>query len=134
MLEQTGCSAVMIARGAIGNPWIFKRTKEYLRTGSVPPPPGVEERLAVALEHARLNMEQKGDVRGLREMRKHVANYTKGLWCGARLREAIYEIERYDAMEALLEEYLETLSRREEGRTVVFRPRPGDPEKEAVGA
>ncbi len=122
MLEQTGCSAVMVARGAIGNPWIFGRTKEYLRTGVVPPPPDRAERLRMALEHARLSMEYKGEVRGLREMRKHVANYTKGLWCGARLREAIYGIERYDAMEALLEEYLEAAAARDEGRIRAFRP------------
>ncbi|MFO7768666.1 MAG: tRNA dihydrouridine synthase DusB [bacterium] len=140
MLEETGCAAVMVARGAIGNPWIFQRTREYLRTGTVPSPPDVEERLGVALEHARLSMEHKGEVRGLREMRKHVADYTKGLWCGARLREAIYGIEEYGAMEELIEEYLEAAALRDAGEGGTFRPRTGGgtmagaSEKEAVGA
>jgi len=140
MLEQTGCAAVMVARGAIGNPWIFQRTREYLETGRVPPPPEASEKLALALEHARLNMEQKGELRGLRQMRKHVANYTKGLWCGARLREAIYRIEAYEEMERLIREYLEALEERDAGRVRSFRPRTDSGEtdhpehREAVGA
>lgn len=139
MLEQTGCAAVMVARGAIGNPWIFQRTREYLERGSVPPPPEASEKLDLALEHARLNMEQKGELRGLRQMRKHVANYTKGLWCGARLREAIYRIEAYEEMERLIREYLEALEERDAERVRSFRPRTdGEADRsehrEAVGA
>ncbi|MFC1544299.1 tRNA dihydrouridine synthase DusB [Gemmatimonadota bacterium] len=78
MLERTGCAAVMVARGAIGNPWIFGRTQAYLKTGELPPEPTPRERLELALEHARLSVKQKGEPRGLREMRRHVSNYTRG--------------------------------------------------------
>ena len=110
MLETTGCAAVMVARGAIGNPWIFSRTKRYLESGELPPQPVVEERLSVALIHARFNVEEKGEMRGMREIRKHISNYTKGLWCGSRLRHAIIKTESLEAMEEIMARYLEMLA------------------------
>ena len=109
MMEETGCAAVMIARGAVGNPWIFMRTKTYLETGTLPPEPSVGERLELALLHARFNVEEKGEVRGMREIRKHVSNYTKGLWCGSRLRHAILKAELLDTMESIVAEYMDTM-------------------------
>lgn len=132
MLDQTGCAAVMIARGAIGNPWIFARTSTYLRAGIDPGEPPAHERLERALEHARLAVEQKGERRGLREMRRHVSNYTRGLWYGSRLRQAIYQIERTGQLEDLVEEYLQALDRHMEGSDATFAPARHD--GEAVGA
>jgi tRNA-dihydrouridine synthase len=97
----------MIARGAIGNPWIFRRTKKYLETGVLPPEPSVEDRLNFALLHARRNVENKGEARGIREIRKHMSNYTRGLWCGTKLRHALMQTESYEAMEAIVVDYLE---------------------------
>ena len=77
MREQTGCDGVMIARGAQGNPWIFSELLEYERTGRLPDRPDVEEIKQTMLRHARLQIEYKGDFTGIREMRKHVAWYTK---------------------------------------------------------
>jgi len=122
MLERTGCAAVMVARGAIGNPWIFGRTQAYLKTGVVPPEPSPRERLELALEHARHSIEQKGEPRGLREMRRHVSNYTRGLWCSSRLRQAIYTIESMKPLRELVEEYLEALEGHERGSGAAFRP------------
>lgn len=110
MLETTGCAAVMVARGAIGNPWIFSRTKRYIESGELPPQPEVEERLRVALIHARFNVEEKGEMRGMREIRKHMSNYTKGLWCGSRLRHAIIKTESLEAMEEITARYLKKLA------------------------
>lgn len=122
MMELTGCKAVMIARGAIGNPWIFERTKSYLDTGVVPPEPSPRRKLEFALLHAALDIEEKGEIRGMREMRRHVSNYTKGLWKGSRLRQAIYSIESLDKMKELLDEYLEALLRYERGEDNGYDP------------
>ena len=102
MREQTGCDGVMIARGAQGNPWIFSELLEYERTGRLPDRPDVEEIKQTMLRHARLQIEYKGDFTGIREMRKHVAWYTKGLKGSAKLREEINRVESYQELEELL--------------------------------
>ena len=102
MREQTGCDGVMIARGAQGNPWIFSELLEYERTGRLPDRPDVEEIKQTMLRHARLQIEYKGDFTGIREMRKHVAWYTKGLYGAARLRDRINQVESYAELENLL--------------------------------
>ena len=102
MREQTGCDGVMIARGAQGNPWIFSELLEYERTGRLPDRPDVEEIKQTMLRHARLQIEYKGDFTGIREMRKHVAWYTKGLHGAARLRDQINQVESYAELENLL--------------------------------
>lgn len=133
MLEQTGCAAVMIARGAIGNPWIFRRTRAYLAGEGLPPEPSPGERLRMVLEHARMSVELKGEVRGLREMRRHIGSYTKGLWCAARLRHAIFQIETMAGLESLVREYLEALAGHEGGIPGDFDPTALAAE-EAIGA
>ena len=102
MREQTGCDGVMIARGAQGNPWIFSELLEYESTGRLPDRPDVEEIKQTMLRHARLQIEYKGDFTGIREMRKHVAWYTKGLHGAARLRDQINQVESYAELENLL--------------------------------
>lgn len=86
MIAETGCAGVMIGRVAAGNPWIYSRTLHYLATGEMLPPPQLEERRATAIRHYRLLVETKGEVIANREMRKHLAWYTKGLHGAARLR------------------------------------------------
>jgi tRNA-dihydrouridine synthase B len=122
MLAETGCAAVMIARGAIGNPWIFSRTRSLLDSGEPGPEPDAAERLNTALLHARLDIEEKGEGGAVREMRRHLSNYTKGLWKGTVLRRAAVQIESYAAMEALIHYYLEALARHERGEGVTFDP------------
>ena len=100
--KQTGCDGVMIARGAQGNPWIFSELLEYERSGKLPERPDVEEIKKTMLRHARLQIEYKGDFTGIREMRKHVAWYTKGLHGAARLRDQINQVESYAELENLL--------------------------------
>ncbi len=79
MVEETGCDAVMIGRAAVSNPWIFQESAAYLETGEVPPPPSLNERVSRLREHLRLEVEEKGEERALREIRKHYAGYLKGL-------------------------------------------------------
>ena len=103
MRRETGCDGVMIGRGAQGNPWIFHELKEYERTGVVPPRPTPEQIKETMLRHARLQIEFKGDFIGIREMRKHVAWYTKGMKGSAKLRDAINQVESYEELEELLD-------------------------------
>lgn len=102
--EQTGCDGVMIGRGAQGNPWIFHELLEYEKTGIMPQRPSKEVIRETMLRHARLQIEFKGDYLGIREMRKHVAWYTKGLEGSARLRDDINKVESYNELEELLKE------------------------------
>ncbi len=106
MMEQTGCDGVMIGRGAQGNPWIFRELLEYERTGQIPERPSKEKIRETMLRHARLQIAFKGDYLGIREMRKHVAWYTKGLEGSARLRDDINKVESYEELEELLKERL----------------------------
>ncbi len=103
MMRQTGCDGVMIGRGAQGNPWIFRELAEYERTGTMPERPSGETVKEAMLRHARLQMEFKGEYLGIREMRKHVAWYTKGLEGAARLRDAINRVESYQELKDLLD-------------------------------
>ena len=102
LIRQTGCDGVMIARGAQGNPWIFSEMITYEQTGEVPARPDKDAVRKMMLRHARLQLEYKGDYLGIREMRKHVAWYTKGIPKAARLREKINAVESYEELENLL--------------------------------
>ena len=102
MREQTGCDGVMIARGAQGNPWIFSELTVYEQSGTLPPRPSLEEVKKTMLRHATLQLEYKGEYLGIREMRKHVAWYVKGLHGAARLRDAINKVETYEELENIL--------------------------------
>ena len=102
LVKQTGCDGIMIARGAQGNPWIFSEMITYEETGTLPERPGKEEVRDMMLRHARLQLKYKGEFIGIREMRKHVAWYTKGLKASAKLREEINRVESYQELEELL--------------------------------
>ena len=104
MFEQTGCDGVMIGRGCQGNPWIFRELLAYEETGSIPERPGTDQIRETMLRHARLQIEFKGDYIGIREMRKHVAWYTKGMQGSAKLRDEINQVESYEELENLLME------------------------------
>ena len=102
LVKQTGCDGVMIARGAQGNPWIFSEMIHWEETGELPPRPDKDEVREMMLRHARLQLEYKGEFCGIREMRKHVAWYTKGLKGAARLREKVNAVESLEELENLL--------------------------------
>lgn len=102
MMKQTGCDGVMIARGAQGDPWIFSRLAHYWKTGEELSPPDWEEKKKTMLRHAKLQLECKGEYVGIREMRKHVAWYTKGMSGSARLREKINVVSSIEELENLL--------------------------------
>jgi tRNA-dihydrouridine synthase B len=89
VFEDTGCDGVMIGRGAINNPWIFRHAKHYLRTGERLPEPSLEERRELILEHLTLAVEFKGERKGIIEFRKHWAGYLKGLPHASKVRQEL---------------------------------------------
>ncbi len=103
MQEETGCDGVMIGRGAQGNPWIFRELREYRATGCMPERPDLDAVRETMLRHARLQLEFKGEYQGIREMRKHVAWYTRGMKGSAKLRDKVNQVESYEELEALLD-------------------------------
>lgn len=92
MLEKTNCDAIMIGRGAQGNPWIFKRINHYMQTGEILPNPTAEEKINTAIEHMKLAVAEHGEYVAVREMRKHIGWYIKGLKNSARFRDEINKL------------------------------------------
>ncbi|HHV08144.1 MAG TPA: tRNA dihydrouridine synthase DusB [Firmicutes bacterium] len=115
MLTTTGCDAVMLARGVLGNLWLIGRTVHYLSTGVLSPEPSPKERLELALRQLKLAVEEKGDRLGVAEMRKHLSWYLKGLPGAARLRAKIMELSTSDAVKDVLEAYFARLGKEARG-------------------
>lgn len=106
LLDETGCDAVMIGRGAEGNPWIFKRIIEFLQSGILLPEPSFEEKVEMAKRHFKQMIELKGEMIGVKEMRKHLAWYLKGLPGSNTVKAEVFKLEKAMEVEGLLEEYL----------------------------
>lgn len=102
MLEETGCEAVMIGRGAQGNPWIFAQVGHYLETGEELPKPSRQEIIRMVLRHAKLQRQYKGENVGMREMRKHVAWYMAGFPGAAKVRGQVNCVTTFEELEKLL--------------------------------
>lgn len=103
MLEYTGCDGIMVARGAQGNPWIFKEILNYFETGIILPKPNTDEIINTIIRHAKMLIEAKGEYIGIREMRKQAAWYTKGMKNAAKIRTDINKIETIDMLKMQLE-------------------------------
>jgi tRNA-dihydrouridine synthase B len=104
MIRATGADGVMVARGAQGNPWIFREIRALLDNGEALAPPTFDERLAMAMEHARAMVATYGDV-AVPRMRKHVIWYTAGMPDAARFRVATNAAQSLEAMETVTAEY-----------------------------
>jgi tRNA-dihydrouridine synthase len=107
MLKETGADSLMIGRGALGNPFIFDEIKHLLNNKSYTPPT-VSEKISVGLEHIRMMCEEKGEEMGVKEARKHISHYTKGLKSSANARSMLnfantYK-EIYDILQSLIKE------------------------------
>ncbi|MBP1755492.1 MAG: dus1 [Firmicutes bacterium] len=105
MIDQTGCDAIMMARGTRGNPWLFTQIKEYLKKGILIPKPDFDEVNKMILRHAVMLADFKGETIAIREMRKHVAWYTTGYPGSAKLRNHVNEIETMEDLKKLLDHY-----------------------------
>lgn len=115
MLELTGCDGVMIGRGALGNPWMLYRTIQYLQTGELVADPSAEEKIKIAILHMDRLVAMRGEHIAVREMRKHLAWYLKGLRGSARIKDEIMEETRRDEMVKILEDFVAGLDK--EGET-----------------
>ena len=108
MFKETNVDAIMIGRGAFGNPWIFREIIHYLETGEKMPKPTNEEKLEVIKKHIELAVKEKGEI-AVKELRKHIAWYTKNLKNSSEFRNKINTIEQEDELINYIDEYFKTL-------------------------
>ena len=106
MMEQTGCDLVMVGRGALGNPWIFREINSQYDTGRPVSPPGIYERMTVMNRHIERLCAYKGENVGMREARKHTAWYMRGFRGAARLRILCGGLRQLSDMRALTQQAL----------------------------
>ena len=102
MLDTTGCDAIMVGRGVLGDPWLIKEIATYLATGEKLPPVSVNEKFTMARLHAKRLCDLKGEHVGMREMRGHAAWYVKGLPKSHQLKDSLTKMDTYAQMEEIL--------------------------------
>ena len=113
MQRETGCAAIMIARGSFGQPWIFDQTRALLEGKPMPEAPAVERKFEIALEHARMADAYELDPRGAAiEFRKHLGWYVKGLPNSAELRKRLHAVNSFDEVEGIFGDYLRWMESR----------------------
>lgn len=100
-LDETGCDGIMVARGARGNPWIFRQINHFIETGTKLEKPSQAELVDMILRHAKMQIDLKGENMAMREMRKHIAWYTAGYPGSASIRRQVNQIETFDELKKL---------------------------------
>jgi len=104
LYDYTGVDCIMIGRGALGNPWIFREVNAYLSEGRLLPKPDLDEKLSVLERHITRLVELKGERVGMREARKHTAYYLKGFSKAAKLRNIAFSMETLEDLKKLINE------------------------------
>lgn len=104
MIQETNCDMVMVGRGALGNPWIFREINAYFDTDKLIFPPGPAEKISVMLKHIQKLVEYKGEYIGMREARKHVVWYIKGFKGAAEFRNKAGRLSTFDQLIELSKE------------------------------
>ncbi|KJS19043.1 MAG: TIM barrel oxidoreductase NifR3 [Clostridiaceae bacterium BRH_c20a] len=107
MFKETGCDAVMVGRGAMGNPWLFAQITTLISKGEEIPPPSLADRILMAIKHAEFSVKYKAEKIAIKEMRKHIGWYFKGLPHGARMRDTVNKMSTLDDLKELLYRYLD---------------------------
>lgn len=106
MLDETGCDAVMVGRAAMGNPDIFRQMHHYLETGELLDEPTPAERIETAKRHARLMVEEYGEERGMKMMRRYLGWYVKGFPGAATLRPRLFQVDRLTDVDEVFRDLL----------------------------
>jgi len=109
MLDMTGCDGVMIGRAALGNPWMLYRTIEYLTKGDLPPEPTAREKIDIAMLHLDRLIALRGEAVAVKDMRKHMAWYLRGLKGSAKVKDEIMELTSRESLVRILYDYVEQL-------------------------
>lgn len=104
MYDYTGCDYIMVGRGALGNPWVFREINEYFDKGNILIPPTLDEKCDVLLRHISQVVAYKGEYVGMREARKHTAYYLKGFKNAAKLRNLAFSMETLEDLQNLVKE------------------------------
>ena len=102
-----GVDGVMIGRATIGAPWFFRDVKHYIKTGEILPPPSVEERVAICRKHLHTSIDWKGEKLGIVEMRRHYANYLKGLSHAKQFRNRLVDTMDVSELDQILDEVID---------------------------
>lgn len=105
MFEYTGVDGIMIGRGTFGNPWIFEKIRHYLEIGEKLPEVTSQEKLRVIKRHIELELKEREEITAIREMRKHIAWYTKGMKNATEFRNKINKIEDKNKLIQMVENY-----------------------------
>lgn len=106
LFEETGCDAIMVGRGAQGNPWIFKQILKYLEEGELIPEPSAQEKIETIIRHMNMLNEHKGERTGILEMRSHIAWYIKGMRDAAYTKQKIFTMNDKKEIISLLQNFL----------------------------
>jgi len=110
MLDETGCDLVMVGRGSLGNPWIFREANYFIKTGKKLPPPSLAEKLSVILNHLEDMISIKGEKKGTQELRKHLGWYTRGLPNSATIRAELFQLKNKPEIRTCLTNYFTNLT------------------------
>lgn len=109
MMEETGCDAIMIGRGVLGNPWLIKECIDYLENGTVPTEVSIQEKIDMLKRHAELLIKTKSEKVAMLEMRTHAAYYIKGLPNSTDMKNKIFQMKTKEELFELLDEYMKSL-------------------------
>lgn len=107
MLDETGCDAVMIGRGVLGNPWLIKECIDYIENGRIPKKVSVDEKYDMILYHIHLLEQQKNEKVANLEMRTHIAYYLKGVPGASELKQKVFQTKNLTELKNLIKEYKE---------------------------
>jgi nifR3 family TIM-barrel protein len=106
LFEETGCDAIMVGRGAQGNPWIFNQINSYLEEGKIVPTPTAQQKIEMIIRHMNMLIEHKGERTGILEMRSHIAWYIKGLRDAAYTKQKIFTLTDKEEIFSVLQSFL----------------------------
>jgi nifR3 family TIM-barrel protein len=110
MIDETNCDAIMLGRGAIGNPWLIKQCIDYLDEGIEPERVSLDEKIEMIKKHAVLLSEIRSEKPAMHKMRTHTAYYLKGQWRSAEIKPKIFKMNTKEELFNLLDEYVELVS------------------------